>query len=644
MTGRNSANTVTGAIAAAFITLASLLPVSCQKERPIREYTLEKLSVTPGLLTGSTFIAPSLAILVSGPDDAWWEVDVTGDAPGETMACRCRTGVNTALKLTKLDMGAHRKEASVSVKVRRSETGELLAVRGGVRVTVNEETPVPPAPEKTRTVRIDRLVLSSGGNETTVETDGSSAAELTLCEGDTGELHVYYTPLQDDGPVTCTVAPQAEDAPLILLEEEVRSTGDGLAIIPFAARAKGSGTAELALCGNGAPTPLLLPFTVGPRILSATLTPDNFLFAEGNDARGTVTMEGFRKGERCRVLIRFRGLSGSHQGSIEYKAVDPAKPLRVTLWKAGAAETWDDVAYKAEVYGEAAGMDPVVSPEVTVRPLRPTVQWGDEEGIGVRDEDPVRSRTAYASVSMEFDPGKDLHDHIRKVTLRDSRSGKETTASSPVQGHHIYLMKMTRPSRGNHVFSVILDTDEGAFVFSTRKEFVDVWTAAPFVDGSSLYAYLTGPEPTLQSECRMGIYVNVYAHYDYTVAEEGDGWHTDMKREWWAYLETRHLDYTVGSGTGHTNVTIQSGWVNTAIRQLRDLGAGKPWPAQTEASRWVKDQYGNYRKETYTPQPSVTGVHVYLKCNEEFYSAGYDFELDISRLAPVLEQNGIAYF
>ena len=617
-----------------------ILSVSCQKEFQPSGYSIDRLLSIPGKWAPDSYISPSLYVLVSGPGDDRWDVVVTGETE-EVMSFTCTTGVPSVLSLDALAFGPERLSTTVGVRISREGSGEFLFMREDIHVSVKNESQ---DPIEGQGIRIEQLVLSLHGSEQPVSLSPGGAVSLKFNIGDSGTLRILYSLDEgEDGPVAYTLSSQPDDTPFRI--QSVICNQKGTVVMSFYAAEEGGGSVELRLCASASQTVLPIVFEIGKPASNAVLTPDRFVFADGNAAFGTLSMTGFDSEGKVRVVLCYRDVDSGQTGSTVYTRVDASMPLRVTLWNAGQADTWRMVTLWAEVYEEGETAPVTVSSEVVVVPLRPEFRWRDENGLTVRDGEDVRSKQASSTISLQAGFGTGLDGHIRKVTVRDSSSGKTFAKTSPKpnsQGG--YLIEMPHPERGEHAFSVTLDTDEGSFVFYIEKGFVDVWTATPFIDGSSMYAALAGPESTLKADCHLEMLVNVYAYFTYTVAIEWNGERTDESREWWEYVETRGLDYTISAGTGNTNVKIQSGWVNTAIRQLKGLGAGRSWHGQTEASRWKRDQYGNYVKEYYTPAVSTTGAHVYIRYNEEFGEASYDLELDISRLAPVFTQNGIAYF
>lgn len=637
-------------MAAVFVSLSS-----CERPFDISSYEVKLVESYPGTLSSGTVLSnPSIAVLVDGPAEREWKVEVgSGDLAGtEALAVTGRR-----VEFPVRGLSAERPEALVSVVVRDHASGEVLSVRRRLRIYLEDLSKpggdggtdgpdVPPV--VTPSLVVSSLTLLVGGPGSSVSETALSLADgqpsFEVQKGCSGSLVVGYACSGDDG-LSVSLDVRTEDGALIKIPDGSVTRSASSFTIPFRAISEGSGRLEITLTGEKSSASVLIGFTVLPDGRVIEFVPDTFTFAEQNEAKGTIKFMGFPEGERCDVVLCYKERDSGDEGKSEYRDVDTGIPLRVLLWEAGGAASWHEVSYWAELYAPGETEAFYVTPVTKVYPFRPEFLWWQEDGTGVREGSPVRSTASGAVSRLAVVTGSHLPGHITQVVIRDSRQGKSYTATSPERDTDgYYVFEMVHPKKGEHTFSVTFVTDEGDYRYSFGKRFCDVWTVIPFVDGSSLYADLRGPELTLDTRCELEIFVDIYAVFDYTIAMERNGQKTDEPTRWWHYIETRGLDYIIPSGTAQVTLKIQSGWVNTSLRHIKSVAGGLPWSVTGgTATRWVKNGNGGMTAMTYTPAASKPGVLLALKADSYFYGACNDIVLDYSKLKGTLDSNGFVY-
>lgn len=622
-----------------------LCVASCAHHSDLSEYSVTECEAHTGELSGGEVILEAcVSVVVSGPEERMWQVTLTTDG-GKCTKVVARTGRRAWAPC--YELSREMPETTVSVSVGDLGSGEVLFTRRNLSLRLEEvgeggggdEPSGPEGPEEPGTsLSVSSLVLHAGERTENISV-GEGKAAFEVQKGDAGVLVLSFVCSGMDASAVSLSVAGGGDGSLRIPDGAVDLSGTEFRI-PFRAVSEGSGNVSLSLKGEGLSAGVNVVFTVLPDGRVIELVPDVFLFAEQNEAMGTVVFMGFAEGKRCDVVIRYRERSGGEAGRREYLDVPADRPLRVLLWEAGKAAEWQEADYWAELY-EPGGDEPLwVTEPVTVRPFRPEFLWWESDGKAVREGEAVRSTSTGSACRLGVTVGRSRQEAVTRITVRDLRQGRSfvsTSAEPETEG--CFVTDMVHPSKGRHDFVATFETAEGTYSYSFSQSFCDVWTVLPFVDGHSLYAELRGPERTVGERCELRISVDIYAVFDYTVAVERDGEKINEPARWWHFVERRGLDYTIEKGTAQGEMKIQNGWVNTSVRHIKSVAEGLDWSVTGgTATRWVSS-----RTVQYKPQASKAGILLTLGVNESFRTAGNDVVLDLSRIQGTLDERGIVY-
>ena len=562
--------------------------------------------------------------------------------------CEVKLAENSSgLQLTAVP--SETEKAPVSIPFKSGDSGDgnlsLFVDSGFNRIPIKLHYSISEKTADDETIKIEGASLSAFGEKNQLKVHGGHSTSLEIEKDALAELCVTYSVTEyETGAIEYSISPSGGNEILSVVGSELDSDNRQLKI-SLKALSEGDGKFAVTLRGVGPETTLNVSYSVIVVERKVDLSYDRFIFAENYDAYGTVTMSGFRGGEKCTVLLYLTLQNKVEERRAEYHDVNPSEQFRILLWKAGEARDWNSPRFRIEVLipgrEEAVASTTLSSPTV----ITPAYYWISGDGVSVRGNEGVRSYAPDSNVQLTVVLGYMCNGHVNKVTVEDCTSGKTYSNSQPEpNSDSYYIFGIRHPSCGKHTFVVTLDTDEGVYSLSFDKEFVDVWTVTPFIDGSSLYADLRGPEQTLGTRCALEIFVEIYAVFNYTVAVEHNGEKVDEPSRWWHYIETRGLDYTIERGTGQTTLKIQTGWVNTALRHIKSVAEGLSWSVTGgKATRWMKNAQGGMSIINYTPSSSKPGVILTLKADNAFYASGNDIVLDFSKIGGTLSANGIVY-
>ena len=615
---------------------------ACGPSFDISQYSVKVLESYPGTMSdGIVIVYPSIAVQVSGPSEREWRITVGAQGLPGTDALTV-TGRRVAFSVWGLS--PERPEAFATVVITDRESGEVLASRRRVRLYLDDISeqgggggPEDP-PVETSSLDFSSLSLLTDGDSMSLPVvDGKTAFEIQ--KGCSGSLVVSYSSSSDDDS-RVSLHIQSEGSTHLRIPDGTLTRSRSSFSVPFTALSEGSGRIGIVLTEDSMSASLTVDYTVLPDGRVIELVPDVFTFAEQNDAMGSILFMGFNEGERCDVVLRWRERDSGEEGRMEYRGVDTGSPLRVLLWEADMAASWNEVSCWAELYVSGQGEPLYVTPVTKVYPFRPELLWWESDGKAVREGEVVRSASTGSACRLGVTVGLSRQEAVTRITVRDLRQGRSfvsTSAEPETEG--CFVTDMVHPSKGRHDFVATFETAEGTYSYSFSQSFCDVWTVLPFVDGHSLYAELRGPERTVGERCELRISVDIYAVFDYTVAVERNGEKINEPARWWHFVERRGLDYTIEKGTAQGELKIQSGWVNTSVRHIKSVAEGLDWGVTGgTATRWVSS-----RTVQYKPQASKAGILLTLGVNESFRMAGNDVVLDLSRIQGTLDERGIVY-
>lgn len=593
---------------------------------------------------------PEVVVVIDGPEKTDWQLSVVLEG-GVTYKANGLTGERLVCVLDGAGLGPDRRVTSASVSVFHPETDEILFIRKDVVISLEgdfdggSDEPGPVTPEDEPRVVAKSLSFTGDGVDMVLPLDGATP-RFELQESGSGVLTLGFSLYgREVGPVQLE-ADVTVGSEHLRIDSVERLDGPMFRIAVFAL-SEGSGRLELVLRGCYSSYVQFVDFRALPDGRIIEFIPNVFCFSDQNDARGVVVPMGFREGETCDIVVNYKERDTGAVGRTVYSSVSGREPLTVTLWSAGAAKDWREVSFWVELFVPGKDKAVYVTPTVSVFPFRPSFTWWEENGAKyVKESEPVRTRTAYSGYQLGVLTDYRYPSHLHSVIVSDlSGTGRVWTSYKPEPDTDgLYMFSIGRLPRGNRTFRVTFNTDEGEYDYMFSRSFCDVWTVMPYIGNHSglrsLFAYVTGPETYLQASCVLDIYIDIYGVFEYTTAVIEDNVKVNRLDHWWHYVTTRGFDHTLDYGTGHVDLLIQSGWVNTAIKYLFESAGGLPWSlVGQKATFWGPGGV----IQVYQPGSSRPGVILTAKADDAFYKSGYDIEVDISRLVPVLEENGIIY-
>ena len=617
---------------------------SCKKGFSITDYQMNILSVRPGAWEdGEITRYPSVDLRVDGPDTQNWEITISpanGASPYSEMAV---TGRIKTIVLEGIGLSKEKREMGITIRAVHVNTGETLASNNQYKASIEGNfDPVTP-PSTQETISVTALSLVSGETSSPVTISGGHRATLDIMEGYSGSLVLSYNQAESEtDPISCTLS-QKEGKDFLILSPETIVKGESTFTIPFTAGKPGSGTFSITLKGNGPETVFTVSYIVKSRPYEATFTPNRFTFAEAYDAHGTVEVFGFSEGQKCDIVLHWKETTTGDEGSTSYPSVDAKTPLDVILWKAGETSIGKEYVFWAEVFEEGKTEVAAETAEQVVKPFAIELSWTDARGDLVTDGR-VRSWSSSSKCVLGVKTAPWATELITKVSLKDITTDKTySTKEVASQADGLYNIRMTHPARGEHQLTVTLQTSEGDFSFETGTTFIDVWTFTPYVKGSSLFADFRGPSASISVDCSLYVLFEVYAAWDYTVAEtNSEGQQVNTPKQHIAYVRNKGVDHVVPAGTSSGSVIKfqeVSGLFNVALSLLKPMGRDKPFSdTGLTATRW---EGGNI--VSYTPPASKTMISFSVKVAENFLNDFNEVLPDISQLKSILEDNDILY-
>lgn len=628
------------------LSLLTLMTVSsCRKRFSILDYQFNVLSVQAGTWEdGQITRYPSVEVRVDGPDAQDWEISIAPDNGAMPYTEPAVTGRNCSIVLEGIDLSKDHREMGLTIKATHVNTGEVLATYRQYKASLegNFDPVVPPAPKETIFVTGLSLVIDEESSSISV-TDGHSAT-VDVLENYTASLIVSYSQDESEtGPVSCTIS-QTEGKNHVTISQEGITQGESSFTIPFTSAEPGTGNFSVILKGNGPETVLVISYLIKSRPYEATFTPNHFTFADLYDAHGTVNAFGFRDGEKCNVVLRWKETTSGETGSSSYKGVNAKAPVDVILWKAGKTALGKAYVFWAEVYEEGETEPVAVTEEKEVSPFAISWAWTDTQGNPSGSDDVIRSWASSSTCKLDVKTADWAPEFIKNVTIKDVTAGRTYSSKDPIAGTKgDYGIEMKHPNRGPHQFSVVLETTEGDYSFQTEKTFIDVWTVKPYAKGTSLYLNFTGPASSIKTDCNTEITIYGYAIWDYTVAEtDASGNKVNTPKQAMEYIGKRTEPFTIESGTASgSNIKVKpiAGLFTVAMKMLKEKCSDKPFSMTgLTATRWNGQSI-----VTYTPAKSNTFVKFTFNTDDLFKEDYNELETDISQLATTLNSNGIYY-
>ena len=626
--------------------LLTLLTLSsCRKRFSILDYQFNVLAVQSGTWEdGQITKYPSVDVRVDGPDSQDWEITVSPDNGAMPYTEPAVTGMTCRVVLEGIDLSKDQREMGITIQATHANTGEVLATYRQYKATLegNFDPVVPPAPQES--IFVTGLSMVLGEESSTISVTDGHRATIDVLENYSGSLVVSYSKDETEtGTISCTLS-QVDGKDHITLSQEEIVQGESSFTIPFTSGEPGSGSFSVILKGSGPETVLVISYLIKSRPYEATFTPNHFTFADHYDAHGTVNAFGFRDGETCNVILRWKETTSGKTGSSTYQGVDAKAPIDVILWKAGETALGKNYLFWAEIYEPGETEPAAVTEEKEVVPFAISWAWTDVHGNPSGSEDVIRSWTSSSTCKLNVKTASWAPEFIKGVTIKDVTAVRTYSSKEPVADTEgDYGIEMKHPTRGPHQFSVVLETTEGDYSFETEKTFVDVWKVSPYAKGTSLWLNFTGPAASIKTDCNMNITIRGYAIWDYTVAETtADGQKVNTPKQAMTYIGSRTEPFSIEKGTVNgANIKVKpiAGLFTAAMRVLKEKCSGKPFSMSgLTATRW-----NGQTATTYTPAESNTFVKFEIKTDELFSEDYNELETDISQLATTLNSNGIYY-
>lgn len=203
---------------------------------------------------------------------------------------------------------------------------------------------------------------------------------------------------------------------------------------------------------------------------------------------------------------------------------------------------------------------------------------------------------------------------------------------SPVGGSSGSTRKclLESPKRGEHNITLTFSDESGYSVFkSTKAACYDIYLCEYTVDGSNIYATLTGPGSSAPVKMDFTISGQLVGVVPYTEAVEYFGEHYVRNDYEYTYYDTFEKEFSWNGGESLGKKKIWSGWINTAAKYAQ--GKLSELKVTRKATRWSQNG-STYTKEYYTPTPymqvtvvlkmkkGATEKPEYLKLNYEYSS------------------------
>lgn len=622
--------------------MALLSVSSCQKKFSILDYQFNVVAVKAGYWeNGKITSYPSIDVRVEGPDTQDWEITISPDNGAMPYTEPVVTGRLRTITLEGIDLSKDRREMGLTIQATHANTGEVLATYRQYKATL-EGNFDPPVPEET--ISLTGLSVVVGDESSSVSITDGHRATVDILEKGSGNFVVTFSKDETEtGDISCTLS-QTEGQSHITLSQEGIVKGESSFTIPFTSGEPGTGSFSVILKGKGPQTVLVVSYIIKSRPVEATFTANHFTFADLYDAHGTVSVFGFKDGDKCDIILYWKETTTGDEGSTQYEGVDAKTPLDVLLWKSGEAAVGKNYVFWAEVY-ELGGAKPVaVTEKQTVSPFAIDWSWTDAHDSPAGPEESVRSWASSSICQFDVKTASWAPEFINMVTVKDVTAGRTYTSQEPVaETDGFYNFEMKHPKRGVHQFTVTLETTEGKFTFETEKTFVDVWTVSPYAKGSSLYLLITGPVSSLKTDCNMSITLRGYALWDYTVAETNEsGQKVNTPKQAKVYIGSRTEPFTIEKGTtagSHIKVKPIAGLFSIAMKMLKEKCSGKPFSMTgITATRWNGES-----ATQYTPEKSNTFVIIDILPEAPFLEDYNELTTDISQLKPTLSDNGIFF-
>lgn len=199
------------------------------------------------------------------------------------------------------------------------------------------------------------------------------------------------------------------------------------------------------------------------------------------------------------------------------------------------------------------------------------------------------------------------------VATKDKTENKNLQLHGPSSGvSRSFLLEF--PSRGEHELEITV-SDANVDYKKTKTIQVpcyDVYQCAYSIEGSSVYATLSGATTTAPCKFDFSIDGKLVGVIPYTEAVEyGGKYYTKDVYEYTSF-EAFGTEFSVTQGSTLGKINVWSGWIKTAANHAQ--GKLKELKVTHQATRWVlKDN--KYVKETYSPIPYMQ-VNMTLICKK----------------------------
>ena len=223
------------------------------------------------------------------------------------------------------------------------------------------------------------------------------------------------------------------------------------------------------------------------------------------------------------------------------------------------------------------------------------------------------------------------------VSVEDLTDGKDLKKNP----NNVFILQ--RPSRGEHSFLIKYELEEFTTSVIDVKKVKDEYVCSVSIDGSSIYATLTGPNGnTADFTTDFTFHAVARAVIPYTnAASTGDYYYEEENYEY-VNFQWVGTDFTQWNGTGYGTFTLHKGWINAALSWTKAKMSGVS-ASTNGASRWV-NRSGTMVKEYYTPTPYLQ-VAAYVKAeNHDGNNLDYVYwSFDFEKASSWLKEKGIAF-
>lgn len=254
---------------------------------------------------------------------------------------------------------------------------------------------------------------------------------------------------------------------------------------------------------------------------------------------------------------------------------------------------------------------------------------------------PIKQNILHSKAKSSFLLSVDL-GASSSVSMTATDEGKTL---SPVGGSSGSTRKciLESPKRGSHTITLTFSDGSGHSVSkTTQAACYDIFLCEYSVEGSNIYAALTGPASSAPTGMDFTISGQLVGVIPYTEAVEYFGEHYLRNDYEYSYYDVFEKEFAWSSGEALGKKKIWSGWITTAAKyaqgKLSDLKVTR------KATRWV--QNGNtYTKEYYTPTPYMQ-VTVVLKMkkgsisNPDYLKLNYEY----SSLSQFVSEYGLKLY